>query len=112
MKQISDKRKAQMADELLIKEQIYRLGNGKCELCQNEPISDRGHEIIFRSQGGSPTDAYNIIQLCTKCHNREHGLDKEPPHDKEWLLACVKEIRDKQGFGKLDMSYEEMRELF
>ena len=32
------------------------------------------HEIVSRSQGGSPFDPTNCILLCNSCHRRVHGL--------------------------------------
>ncbi len=77
-----------------IKRQIYELGNGLCELCQKECISDRGHEIIYRSRGGSSVDPFNIIQLCLRCHQKAHNNQLR----KEDLLALVEKIRTGQGF--------------
>ena len=96
---ISEKRQKQIPIEIDIKRQIYELGNGLCELCKKHPISDLGHEIIFRSRGGSPIDPFNIVQLCLRCHSREQGeVLGEKPHTKEELLKIVKDIRIKQGF--------------
>ena len=69
IKRVSEKRRKIIPIEGNVKYQIYLMGNGLCEWCQKEPISDRGHEIKFRSHGGSPTDVWNIIQLCRGCHD-------------------------------------------
>ena len=99
MKRISDKRRAVIPKENRIKLFIYSMGNGLCELCKVKRIADKGHEIIFRSQGGSPVDSFNIIQLCNHCHDKQHNKIKdEPPDSKERLLGMVREIRLGQGF--------------
>jgi hypothetical protein len=33
------------------------------------------HEVVFRSQGGSPFDPRNCICLCAGCHRIIHGQD-------------------------------------
>jgi 5-methylcytosine-specific restriction endonuclease McrA len=101
MNKVSKKRQMQIPIEMDIKRQIYELGNGLCELCYKERISDRGHEIIYRSHGGDPTDPFNIIQLCYRCHAGEHGnINGYKPHTKEELLKIVEAIRLRQGFIK------------
>jgi len=95
----SRKRKAIMPEEARVKSLIYSLGNGMCELCGKEKISDRGHEIVFRSQGGGPTNPFNIIMLCQRCHDFQHGKIRGfPPHSKEYLLGFIKSKRELQGF--------------
>lgn len=99
MKPISKKRAALMPLEDEIKRRIYDLGNGLCEYCQKYPIADRGHEIVFRSQGGSCVDPFNIIQLCRACHDIQHRkIRGVPPVPVDELLAIVREIRLKQEF--------------
>ena len=108
IKPISKKRLLEMPIEIDIKRQIYELGNGLCELCQKERISDRGHEIIFRSRGGSPIDPFNIIQLGYICHAGEHGnILGYKPHAKEELLRIVYDIRTKQGFIRIKRGFSE-----
>ena len=94
IKPISIKRRKIILVEKNIKHQIYLMGNGLCEWCQAEPISDRGHEIKFRSHGGSPTDAYNIIQLCRGCHEKAQA--REIPEER--LRHFIIPIRVSQGW--------------
>jgi len=77
------------------------MGDGLCELCHREPISDRGHEIVFRSSGGSPLNPFNIIQLCQHCHDKQHHLIRdEPSDDIEYLQNTVRDIRLSQGYNE------------
>lgn len=42
------------------------------------------HHIVFRSHGG-PDEAWNLITLCKRCHDRAHRLDREVFYP-AWLL--------------------------
>lgn len=100
LKPISKKRRAQMKTENSVKQEIWEKGNGLCELCEIYPIAGKGHEIIFRSHCGDPTDPFNIIQLCLGCHRQEHGelIPNKYPHRAAFLLELVYNTRVKQGY--------------
>lgn len=98
IKPMSAKKQSQMEEETRLKQVVYLMGKGMCELCGRRVIADRGHEIVFRSRGGSPLDPLNVIQLCSKCHNKEHNLSDDPPDSPEYLLGFIKAKRIKQGF--------------
>ena len=86
---ISDKRKAEMKDELKIREQLcgragglfvtdgvrFRCIGGLCERCHKPPdFRDlRPHEKIFKSHGGK-LSLENSEMLCGKCHSEQHGI--------------------------------------
>ena len=96
---ISKKKRTELTQEARIKMIIYNLGNGLCELCGRHKISDRGHEIVFRSHGGSSLDPFNVIQLCVRCHKKEHNLLKDEKADSaDYLLSFIKAKRKLQGF--------------
>lgn len=86
---ISEKRKAELKQEGLIRKQLCeRAGGlffwdgkqgvclqGKCEEC-GKPPDWRGlhpHERVFRSQGGK-VSLKNSLMLCGKCHSERHGI--------------------------------------
>lgn len=75
IKPISDKRKKQILQEKALTYQLFGQQKGLCGEC-GEPLDWRAakHEIVFRSQGGSPTDESNTILLCGKCHSKAHGI--------------------------------------
>ena len=98
IKPISKKRRAQQAKERLIKRELYDLCGGLCEWCKCNAVAE-GHEIIFRSAGGDPTDEFNIIMFCRGCHQQAHGLRPIfSPIVKDVLLYFIREKRLKQGF--------------
>ncbi len=47
-------------------------GGQVCRLCHRERAVD-AHELLMRSQGGSITDAANIVPLCRACHDWIHA---------------------------------------
>lgn len=98
---VSTKRAAQIPVERSIKQQIYDLGDTRCEYCHMQPIADRGHEIKKRSHCGSPIDPFNIIQLCLYCHKREHGEYEFDPPKGDLLFEIVRPLRLAQGFRDL-----------
>lgn len=86
---ISMKRKAQLKDEIFIREQLCDRAGGEfyshkgysiclgglCELC-GKPPDFRGlrpHEKKFRSRGGK-LSMENSKMVCGKCHSSEHGI--------------------------------------
>ena len=94
---VSKKKQAQLTKERIVKRELYDLCGGLCEWCKQEVVS-AGHEIIFRSAGGDPTDVFNVIMLGLNCHSIQHRLTSIPPVDKDVLLYFNREKRLLQGF--------------
>lgn len=72
----SDKRRKQLLLENELKEKLYKKQNGRCAKCGGS-CDWRGwqkHEVVFRSQGGDPTDENNCELICAKCHAKEHDI--------------------------------------
>ena len=57
---------------------IPRPKDGRCEKCGALPywMVLEKHHIKLRSLGGSD-DRSNLVWLCRKCHNAEHGIVEE-----------------------------------
>jgi hypothetical protein len=92
LKKISDKKQAQLPDEIEIRRQlceragglfvtdgkIFRCLGGWCELCGHRP-DWRGlhpHEKKFRSQLGK-LSLENSVMACGKCHSGEHLIEEK-----------------------------------
>ena len=52
--------------------ECYERDNGLCKCGKWVEPGTIPHHIIFRSQGGGDV-LDNLILLCLKCHNKEHG---------------------------------------
>ncbi len=76
IKRISSKKRAQLKEEKLLTAKLFTKQNGKCANCNGKlGWGSAKHEIVFRSQGGSPTDESNTVLLCLSCHGKQHGLN-------------------------------------
>ena len=75
LRKVSDKKRAQLADEKKLTEILYIKQKGLCADCGDSlGWGAAKHEIIFRSHGGSPTDEDNCVLLCLTCHSARHGI--------------------------------------
>ena len=73
---ISQKRKKQLLLENELKKKLYKLQGGLCADC-GKKADWRGwqkHEVVFRSQGGDPTNETNCRLICAKCHSLAHNI--------------------------------------
>jgi 5-methylcytosine-specific restriction endonuclease McrA len=75
---ISKKKQIEKGIEAELRAKLLAEHGGACMECGKWPTVfpfrlDK-HEIVFRSQGGSPIDYNNCVMLCRKCHNRRHGI--------------------------------------
>ena len=102
IKRQSNKNKRQGVEERRLERDLAELCYGKCEFpgCPSNCVEK--HEIIFRSQGGSATDPFNVILLCIHHHRAQHSLEHEPPMDKQLLLTHIHSIRVNQAFEEGD----------
>ena len=73
-------------DELL-RSYIFERDDSFCQICGCE--GQVIHHILFRSHGGKNI-AFNLILLCTICHNRQHGLNNKQPVQDSALIRMVK----------------------
>ena len=64
---------------------VYEREHGRCQHCGKslKHVEDPSateftvgivHEVIHRSQGGSPTDPNNCQLCCRRCSDEQHGL--------------------------------------
>lgn len=109
-KQISDKRRAKLANELEVKRVVCRRAGGipynsagtngiitsvsceggVCEVCKNPPCQPtyklEFHELVFRSAGGVPSEklTYAVCRLCHDIFQHHLLVDKK---------ACIKFIK-------------------
>ena len=74
MKRISAKKQAQLKVEKELTARLLEKQSGLCGDC-NRALSwgSAKHELIFRSQGGSPILEDNCVLLCLYCHGARHG---------------------------------------
>lgn len=114
-----DKEKAkERAKKLRIKfnsdRELYKNTKGtKCLYC-NKEVGDNieFHHLIPLIFGGDNRES-NIIPLCSKCHNRAHGGNKENEISLSTLIKQGIEASGKKGGrkqDKLDKMTEELRE--
>ena len=80
---ISKKKRQQIEDEKIVRQQLLERCQGRCEICGKLP-DWRGlspHEVPFKSQGGRISMEQSKM-VCGKCHNIEgHNIrevDSEP----------------------------------
>jgi 5-methylcytosine-specific restriction endonuclease McrA len=52
---------------------VRKRSNGICEYLYCREFATDGHEILRRSQGGSPVDPENVVHLCREHHNWVHS---------------------------------------
>ena len=72
---VSTKKRMQLREEKELTSLLYEKQSGLCADCNRKlGWGSAKHEIIFRSQGGSPTEESNCVLLCLKCHNLRHGI--------------------------------------
>jgi len=93
---MSAKRRAENVVRRAVKERLVEERGGSCQLrgpdCDGLAVD--AHEVVRRSQGGSITDADNILLVCRPCHER---IDTHP----EWAVdvggALTREQRRERG---------------
>ncbi len=76
IRKISDKRAIEIQQEAELRRVLYIKQKGLCADCGGQP-DWRGwqkHEIVFRSQGGSPIDEKNCILICYPCGAKRHNI--------------------------------------
>ena len=71
---ISKKRREQIKQEVELCKLLLEKQRGRCTCGALLGWRSSKHEIIYRSQGGSPTDENNCVLLCGVCHDRAHHL--------------------------------------
>lgn len=76
---------------------VLRRDQYRCRVCGGHVTVGSGHvhELVFRSQGGSPHQAPNCVTLCPLCHGKVHDR-------KLWLVATT----DLGADGPLEARYE------
>lgn len=57
-----------------VRREVITRDEGRCRVCR-ALVWDAGHahEILYRSRGGDPHDARNIVLVCASCHAEEHA---------------------------------------
>lgn len=85
IKKISEKRKAQIKEERLLKGRLIILQNGKCAGCHQRPDFKDGRGELHLSHKipkgmGGTTHEYTIDEvelICRRCHNEKRHRIKE-----------------------------------
>lgn len=74
LKQFSARRRAEIPLRKSTREAVIERDRGRCRCC-GEQVGTYGHchEIVFRSQGGSPLELANVVLLCARCHAKVHA---------------------------------------
>lgn len=70
IRSVSKKRAAGKRLEVKLTQRLLEMTEGICEICNLWP-TQKGlvkHEIQFRGRLGDPTDPFNCLLLCSRCH--------------------------------------------
>lgn len=95
MKRISKKQQKRLRDRQPIIDALMRRCGGVCEICKQADnyFGLHPHHIVKLSQGGKD-DLYNLLAVCSKCHDHSQyasGL----PISQDWQLEIAKVLTDK-----------------
>ena len=102
IKKMSKGKAKEMREERKLETKLLSFGGG-CEWPYGctELACDK-HQIVERSQGGSPTNPFNCPLLCLYHHNTQHRLTEAKRIEDEPFLLYIGKKRIKQGFKPAD----------